>query len=130
LAQQERTFEDLRQDIYVRVYEAARKHIPERAKPFVFTTARNMLINRMRRRKHVVPIETVADLDALSIAMDAPGPDRNAMARDELRRLAGSPSTGCRRVAAKPSCWGASKACPAARLRCAWASRKPPSPSI
>lgn len=78
--------EDLLQDVYVRVYEAARKHVPEAAKPFVFTTARNMLINRMRER-HVVPIEAVADLDALGIAMDAPGPDRNAMARDELRRL-------------------------------------------
>jgi RNA polymerase sigma factor (sigma-70 family) len=78
--------EDLLQDVYVRVYEAARRQIPDMVKPFVFTTARNMLINRMRNH-HVVPIEAVTDLDALGVAMDAPGPDRNTMAREELRRL-------------------------------------------
>ena len=78
--------EDLLQDVYVRVYEAAKKELPDAAKPFVFTTARNLLINRVRR-EHVIPIEAVADLDALDIAIDAPGPDRNVIARDELRRL-------------------------------------------
>jgi len=78
--------EDLLHDVYVRVYEAALKQIPDRAKPFVFTTARNMLISRVRTR-HVVPIEAVADLDALGIAIDVPGPDRSMIARDELRRL-------------------------------------------
>lgn len=78
--------EDLLHDVYVRVYEAALKQIPEKTKPFVFTTARNLLISRVRTQQ-IVPIEAVADLDALGIAIDAPGPDRNLMARDELRRL-------------------------------------------
>ncbi len=78
--------EDLLQDVYVRVYEAAQRQIPERARPFVFTVARNLLITRMRDRS-VVPIDAVSDLDALNIAMDLPGPDRAAMGRDELRRL-------------------------------------------
>jgi RNA polymerase sigma-70 factor (ECF subfamily) len=78
--------EDLLHDVYVRVYEAALKQVPDRAKPFVFTTARNLLISRVRTR-HVVPIEAVADLDALGVAIDTPGPDRSAIARDELRRL-------------------------------------------
>jgi len=78
--------EDLLQDIYVRVYEAAKKEIPAAAKPFVFVTARNLLINRVKR-EHVIPIEAVADLDALDIAIDAPGPERSAAARDDLRRL-------------------------------------------
>jgi RNA polymerase sigma factor (sigma-70 family) len=77
---------DLRQDVYVRVYEAALKKLPELAKPFVFATARNLLINRVRQ-KHIVPIEAVADLDSLGVANDEPAPDRNVMARDELRRL-------------------------------------------
>jgi RNA polymerase sigma factor (sigma-70 family) len=77
---------DLRQDVYVRVFEAARERIPERARQFVFTTARNLLIDRVRREQ-IVPIEAVADLDALEIAKDAPGPDRSTMARDELRKL-------------------------------------------
>jgi RNA polymerase sigma factor (sigma-70 family) len=78
--------EDLLQDVYVRVFEAARKEIPLQAKPFVFATARNLLINRFRQLQ-VVPIESVADLDALGVAIDEPAPDRSVMARDELRRL-------------------------------------------
>jgi len=80
---------DLRQEVYVRVCEAAQKQIPDAAKPFVLTTARNLLINRVRR-EHVVPIEAVADLDALNLVKDEPGPDRIIIARDELRRLQGA----------------------------------------
>jgi len=77
---------DLLQDVYVRVYEAALKQIPESTRAFVFATARNLLINRVRREQ-IIPIEAVADLDALGVAMDEPGPDRSVIARDELRRL-------------------------------------------
>ena len=78
--------DDLVQDIYVRVCEAAAKEIPDPAKPFVFTVARNLLIDRLRR-EHVVPIETVEDLDALNIAIDTPGPDQTLIMREELRRV-------------------------------------------
>ena len=78
--------EDLLQDVYVRVYDAASKQIPDAARQFVFTTARNLLIDRVRR-EHVVPIEAVADLGALGVAIEEPWPDRVAIARDELRRL-------------------------------------------
>jgi len=77
---------DFRQDIYIRVYEAALKQIPERPRQFLFATARNLLIDRMRHEQ-VVPIEAVADLGALEIAGDAPSSDRVLMARDELRRV-------------------------------------------
>lgn len=77
---------DLRQDVYVRVYEAAQKQIPVPARPFVFAVARNLLVDR-HRRAQVVPIEAVADIDTLGLAMDAPGPERSVAARDELRRL-------------------------------------------
>ena len=78
--------EDLLQDVYIRVFEAAREQIPDRPRAFVFTTARNLLIDRVRREQ-IIPIEAVSDLDALNVAMDAPGPERSAMARDELRRV-------------------------------------------
>jgi len=78
--------EDILHDVYIRVFEAACHKLPEAPRPFVFTTARNLLISRVRKQQ-VIPIEAVADLDALGIAMDAPGPDRSAIARDELRRL-------------------------------------------
>jgi len=78
--------DDLVQDIYVRVCEAAAKEFPDPVKPFVFTVARNLLIDRLRREQ-VVPIETMEDVDALNVAMDAPGPDQNVIAREELRRV-------------------------------------------
>ena len=77
---------DLRQDIYVRVYESALKGFPESPKAFVFAIARNLLIRRMRREQ-VVPFEAVSDFEALGTAIDAPGPENALIARDELRRL-------------------------------------------
>jgi len=77
---------DLRQDVYVRVCEAARRQVPNPVRPFVFTIARNLLIDRMRHEQ-VVPIEAVSDLEALNVAIEAPGAERAVMARDELRRL-------------------------------------------
>ena len=77
---------DLRQEVYARVFEAAREQIPENAKRFLLTSARNLLIDLVRREQ-VVPIEAVADLEQLGVAIDAAGPDRITMAREELRRL-------------------------------------------
>lgn len=77
---------DLRQDVYLRVYEAAKTQRPNPVKPFLLTVARNIIIDKIRKDQ-VVPIEAVADLESLNIAIDAPGPDRNAASRDELRRL-------------------------------------------
>jgi RNA polymerase sigma-70 factor (ECF subfamily) len=77
---------DLRQEIYARVFAAALENIPERPKQYLFVTAKNILINRMRHEQ-VVPIEAAADLDALEIEAEEPGPDRTTIARDELRRL-------------------------------------------
>ena len=53
---------DMRQDIYLRVFEAAKERIPKPAKPFLFTVARNILIDRYRRER-IIPIEGVADLE-------------------------------------------------------------------
>lgn len=77
---------DLRQDVYVQVFDAANTKIPDHPKAFVFQTARNLLINRLKREQ-IVPIEAVADVEALGAAMETPGPERNTIARDELRRL-------------------------------------------
>ena len=78
--------EDLRQEVYVRVYEAANKEFPAQPKAFLLRTAHNLLINRVKREQ-IVPIDAVADLDELGAAIEAPGPERSAIARDMLRRL-------------------------------------------
>jgi RNA polymerase sigma factor (sigma-70 family) len=77
---------DLRQEIYIRVYEAATSRIPEKPKQFLFATARNLLIDRVRQAL-VIPIDAALDFDTLDVAGDTPGPERVVMARDELRRL-------------------------------------------
>ncbi len=78
--------EDLCHDVYVRIYEAAQREIPNPVRPFVFAVARNLLLNRARH-ENVVAIEAVADLESLGVALDEPGPDRNVIARQELHRL-------------------------------------------
>jgi RNA polymerase sigma factor (sigma-70 family) len=77
---------DLRQELYARVYDSARHSLPLQTKPFLFTAARNLLINRAKRAQ-IISIELVADLEALNVAVDAVTPDRHASARDELRRV-------------------------------------------
>lgn len=78
--------DDLCQDIYVRAYESAQHGIPKSAKAYVFTIARNLLIDRIRNAQ-IVPIDTIADLESLAIASDQPAQDQRLMARQELRRL-------------------------------------------
>lgn len=77
---------DFRQEVYVRVYQSALKQLPQHPKQFLFATARNLLINRVKHEQ-VVPIEAVADLEALEAEIDAPTLDRVLIARDELRRV-------------------------------------------
>jgi len=77
---------DLLQDVYVRVFEAARKELPKATGPFVFATARNLLVDRVRHEK-VVPFEAVENLDALNVASDTPPPDEQVLAREELRLI-------------------------------------------
>lgn len=80
---------DLRQDVYARICQAAQDEIPRTpAKPFVFAIARNLIIDRIRNSQ-VVSIEAVADLEALNVAADQPGPETTVIARDELRRMQG-----------------------------------------
>jgi RNA polymerase sigma factor (sigma-70 family) len=77
---------DLRQEVYARVFEAARERIPDNPKHFLLVSARNLLINLVRR-EHVVPMETFADLDTLGIASSAPEPDHLVIEHEEIRRL-------------------------------------------
>ena len=60
---------DLRQEVYARVYDAARRALPLSVKAFVFATAHNLLRDRARRAR-IVSIEAVADLDTLNLAAD------------------------------------------------------------
>lgn len=77
---------DLRQEIYVRVYRAARETLPDNAAAYLFTVARNHLINQARRSK-VVSFEHIHDMTSSSSLADHITPDRIATARDDLEHL-------------------------------------------
>lgn len=78
--------EDICQDAFIKVYEAAQRERPKSVKPFVFAVARNIVVDRIRHAR-IIPIETALDLDTLEIASEEPGPERTVIARDELNRL-------------------------------------------
>lgn len=77
---------DLRQEAYVRIYEAALRERPAPVKPFLVVIARNLIIDRLRR-KNVVSIETMAETNWAGIAENAPSPEDRVAARQELRRM-------------------------------------------
>jgi RNA polymerase sigma factor (sigma-70 family) len=80
---------DLRQETYIRVYEAAGKARPHSPKAFLFTTARHLLADRIRRER-VVSIETRGDIEALDVLIDEISPEERASAHEELRAVAGA----------------------------------------
>jgi RNA polymerase sigma factor (sigma-70 family) len=79
--------QDLRQEAYARVYESARKSLPRSPKTFLFTTARHLMVDRLRRER-IVSIEYTQDLSSLNAAVDELSPDRRLNARQELQQLA------------------------------------------
>lgn len=76
---------DVRQDIYERSLAGAKRGLPADARSYVFTIARNVLIDRARRAR-VISFDHIADLDSVAIEDDLFATDRHLTARDELRR--------------------------------------------
>lgn len=78
---------DLRQDIYVRAYQAATVQPPLNTRAFLFAIARNHLID-VARRARIVSMNLVVELEATSMDEFA-SPERIVSARDELRLVRG-----------------------------------------
>jgi len=78
---------DLRQETYARVYQAAKTARPQSAKAFLFATAHNLILDRIRRER-VVSIEAVADIDKLYVLVDEISPEQSAMAHQQIKLLA------------------------------------------
>jgi RNA polymerase sigma-70 factor (ECF subfamily) len=77
---------DLLQEVYVRLYESAARRRPDLVQPFVFATARHLLID-LARRAQIVSIEAYADLETLDLSSDDLTPERHASGHQELRLL-------------------------------------------
>jgi RNA polymerase sigma factor (sigma-70 family) len=78
---------DLRQEVYIRVFEAAARGRPYAPKSFLFATARHLIVDRIRRER-IVCIEARGDLESLNVFVDQISPEQRASARQELGRLA------------------------------------------
>lgn len=77
---------DLRQEVYVRIYESAGRALPTSPKAFLFTTARNLVADRVRRER-IVSIDYSQDLESLNVLVDEISAEQHLSARQELRRL-------------------------------------------
>jgi RNA polymerase sigma factor (sigma-70 family) len=78
---------DIRQEAYARVYEAAQKARPQAPKAFLFTTARNLMADRIRRER-IVSIQAGGENEYLNVLIDEISPERRVSANQELVRLA------------------------------------------
>ena len=76
---------DLRHDVYELAIAGARTGVPTNTQAFLFTIARNHLINRAKRQK-IVSFELVADLETMEREIDMFAAERHLIARDALRR--------------------------------------------
>jgi RNA polymerase sigma factor (sigma-70 family) len=77
---------DLRQETYFRVYESAKKSRPRFPRTFLFATARNLAIDRLRRER-VVSIHYTQDALCLDRSIDELTPERSLSAREDLQKL-------------------------------------------
>lgn len=81
--------DDLVQETYARILQlCARDPLREHAvKPLLFTTARHLALDQLRRRR-IVPLETVADFESAAFVDDSPGVGEAVSRRQELALLA------------------------------------------
>jgi RNA polymerase sigma-70 factor (ECF subfamily) len=75
---------ELRQDIYEHALIGARRELPANTRAYMYTLARNHLINQAKRAQ-IVSFEIVADLDHEIMDFDLFEAERALTARDELR---------------------------------------------
>ena len=92
--------DDLVQETYVRLLQA-REHAPLRSvRAYLFTTARNAAFDYFRRRK-IISIEGIAEIELLPVFEDRPGVAEAACHDQELQLLAAAVQAlpeRCRRV--------------------------------
>ena len=78
--------DDLVQETFARVVEAQRSAPITTAKAFLFTTARNLAIDRIRRDQ-IIGIEPLTEIERRSVFEDVPGVSETVGRRQELELL-------------------------------------------
>ena len=91
--------QDIAHDAYLRVYPKDGKAAPDNPQAFLYTTARNLAINRLKRRK-IAPFNPLA-AHADTAPSPLPGVVQQVMARQEFSQLEAAIAAlppGCRAV--------------------------------
>lgn len=83
LRRSQEDLDDLLSEVLIRAYANPRWSEVERGRAYLFTVARNLLIDQVRREK-VVSFDTATDLDLLQDGQDL---EAQLFARDQLMRL-------------------------------------------
>jgi RNA polymerase sigma factor (sigma-70 family) len=78
--------QDLLQETYIRVCESAKRSLPRCPRTFLFTTARNLVIDKVRRER-IVSIDYFADGVYLDLSIDELTPERCVAAGQDLQQL-------------------------------------------
>lgn len=99
LLRDESEAQDVAHDAYIRVYPTMQRNAAEKPEALLYTTARRLAFNRLKRRKNA-PVIGAAD-GSPDGASSSPGVVQQVIARQELNRveaaIAGLPP-GCRTV--------------------------------
>lgn len=77
---------DIVQDAYLKIAKLDSVAHIRSGRSYFFTTARTMLLDRIRRER-IVRIDSMTEMEALRLADDDPGPERRVSARLELERV-------------------------------------------
>ena len=77
--------QDVAHDAYVRMYPVIEKQAAEKPEAMLYTTARRLAFNRLKRRR-IAPFASEPPIEELSTS-SAPGVVQQVMARQELRLL-------------------------------------------
>jgi RNA polymerase sigma-70 factor (ECF subfamily) len=78
--------DDVIQEAYCRIWAAKSLEMVGNARAYFFQTARNIVIDNIRRSK-VVKIESVAEIEEAMVEVDEVTPEQVLSARAELRRV-------------------------------------------
>lgn len=95
----EHDIDDLIQEAFARIWTADLSAV-RNGRAYLYVTVRHLLAECTRRRR-IVPIELLGEIESLGIVSEEPGPERVVSARHELERLraiVGSLPVQCRRV--------------------------------
>lgn len=86
MAVPEEEISDIVQDAYLKIANLVSVAHIINGRGYFFATARTMLLDRIRRER-IVRIDSMTEMEALTLADEDPGPERRVSARLELERV-------------------------------------------